>query len=114
MSFNEAYDTMIKSLELLAKARPDVRDAFTKLVQSCKGEGVLEPKIRSLIALSIAIVVGCEYCIAFHLKALKESGVTLEEIMDAVAIAVLMGGGPAVAHTGVLAKFLDELGYLKK
>jgi AhpD family alkylhydroperoxidase len=43
---------------------------------------------RELIALGISVAAGCKPCTSHHLRAAREAGVTDEEMMEAVAVAV--------------------------
>ena len=60
----------------------------------------------SLIALSIAVVVRCGGCIAFHVHDAIKAGATRDEIIEALDVAVLMGGGPALMY---VAEAMDAL-----
>ena len=69
----------------------------------------LTMKEKSLIALAIAVVKQCEYCIAVHLKEALEAGVSDEEIFEACGIAILMGGGPALGYSTFVQEALEAL-----
>ena len=56
----------------------------------------LDTKTKELI--SVAVVVRCEPCILWHIKSASDHGATEEEIVDALKVAVVMGGGPALMH----------------
>lgn len=57
----------------------------------------------------MAVAKQCEYCLAIHVKAAWEAGASEAEILEACSVAILMGGGPAVAYTTLVAEALDEL-----
>ena len=61
-------------------------------------KGALSTKTKELIALSIAISVRCDGCIAFHVHDAIAAGADRQEIAEAIGVAVLMGGGPAVVY----------------
>lgn len=69
----------------------------------------LPAKDKTLIALAIAVVKQCKYCIAVHLKEALEAGATDGEIFEACGIAILMGGGPALGYTTFVQEALEEL-----
>jgi AhpD family alkylhydroperoxidase len=50
------------------------------------------------MALSIAIAVRCEGCIAFHVHDAIAAGATRQEIVETIGVAVMMGGGPAAMY----------------
>jgi len=50
------------------------------------------------LVLAIGIVVRCDGCIAFHVHDAIKAGATYDEIVDAIGVAILMGGAPAVVY----------------
>ncbi|HEX6296933.1 MAG TPA: carboxymuconolactone decarboxylase family protein [Burkholderiales bacterium] len=59
------------------------------------------------MALAIGIAVHCEGCVAFHTRAAFR-GATRQEVVETVALAVYMGGGPAVVYGGDALRAFDE------
>lgn len=98
----ESYPALLKKVQQdmgeLGKVNPDIMAGFSKLHQAAGSDGALDPKTKELIALAIGIVVRCDGCIAFHVHDAMEAGATDEEIADAIGVAILMGGGPAVVY----------------
>lgn len=95
----------------LAKLIPQVTDDFVKaLMPDVLRDGALSTKHKELIALGIAVCATCDYCIAIHVKKCFEAGATREEIGEACAVAILMGGGPALTYATFVAKAIEELG----
>lgn len=80
----------------LAAIIPDTVNAFFKLADASLKKGALDMKTKELIALGIAIAAPCEGCISWHAKAAHKLGATRAEIGDVIAVAIEMGGGPAV------------------
>lgn len=93
----------------LAKAIPDAMKGFGGLSRAVKEGGVLGYKEKEFVALGIAIGVRCEPCIAFHVEALIKAGATREELGDVLAMAIQMGGGPAVMYAGKALDCWDQL-----
>ena len=71
---------------------------FLKYVHTAEEPKALDAKTKELISLAIAVVVRCEPCILWHCEAAINAGATKEEIFDALKVAVVMGGGPALMH----------------
>jgi AhpD family alkylhydroperoxidase len=69
--------------------------AFRDLVKAAGGDGALSHKQKELIALAIGIAVRCDGCIVFHCRACLKLGVTREELLETIGVAVEMGGGPS-------------------
>jgi AhpD family alkylhydroperoxidase len=76
-------------------------------MEATKG-GTLEPKIKELMALAISIVQGCEGCIAFHTRAAHKKGATRDEVLETIAVAVEMGGGPAAVYGAEALEAYDQ------
>jgi len=93
--FNELSDFMEK-FEIDC---PDVAMSFYNLHDTIMfQEGKLSIKEKEFIALGIAVANRCEYCIYWHTAAAMKNGATEEEILEAVSVAVYMGGGPAYSY----------------
>ncbi len=101
-------DTRARSREL-AKTIPDAMKGMGALSSGVKQGGVLGAKEKEFVALGIAIGVRCEPCIAFHVDALMKAGATREELGDVLAMAIQMGGGPAVMYAGKALECWDQL-----
>ena len=97
-SYPKFYQKVQQEMGALGKANPDVMAGFMKLHEAGSSDGALDAKTKELIALAIGIVVRCDGCIAFHVHDALKAGATEEEIVDAIGVAILMGGGPAVVY----------------
>lgn len=109
MSYKEKMSAMRNELRVMNKLIPDAMGGFGQLSSAVKEKGVLEFKHKEMVALGMAIVLRCEPCITFHVEALMKSGATREELGDVLAMAVQMGGGPAVMYAGHALGCWDEL-----
>jgi AhpD family alkylhydroperoxidase len=85
-------------LRSLRGGAPDVMKAFAGIAQAASVSKALDVKAKELIALGIAVAVGCDDCIAFHVKAAVEQGATKEEISETLGMAIYMGAGPSVMY----------------
>jgi AhpD family alkylhydroperoxidase len=85
---------------------PEVHDAFQTFSQRVFASRALETKTKQLIAVAVAQVTQCLYCIRGHTKAAMREGATHEELMEAIWVAAEMRAGAAYAHS-LLA--LDEM-----
>ena len=93
----------------LAKLSPDAMKAFYALARSASADGAIGKKTKELIALSIGVTQRCDGCIGFHAKALHELGASREEVAEAMAMCVYMGGGPALMYAADALRAYDEL-----
>lgn len=75
--------------------------AFDEFSKQVFAAGALDRKCKQLIAVAVAHVTQCPYCIAGHTKLAHRDGATSEEIMEAIWVAVEMRAGAAFAHSTV-------------
>jgi AhpD family alkylhydroperoxidase len=94
--------------EKMKKAMPRVTADFERLRDSALEEGVLPVKVKELIALGMAIARQCKYCIVAHVANALRAGASQEEIWDVCRMAILMGGGPAMAYSRFTMKAVEE------
>jgi AhpD family alkylhydroperoxidase len=85
---------------------PEIQEAFHAFSRNVFAKGALATKTKQLIAVAVAHVTQCPYCIRGHTKAALREGVTREELMEAIWVAAEMRAGAAYAHS-ILA--LDEM-----
>ena len=88
------------------EAAPDVDQAWRAFSKAVFADGAVPSKTKQLIAIAVAHVTQCPYCIRGHVRAAKREGATTEEIMEAIWVATEMRAGAAFAHSTVA---LDEL-----
>ena len=99
------------SRELSEKRRalaPDTEKAFQAFSRQVFPEGALPAKIKQLIAVAVAHVTQCPYCIQGHTKAALRHGATRQELMEAIWVAAEMRAGGAYAHTAISLTAMDE------
>jgi AhpD family alkylhydroperoxidase len=61
-----------------------------------------------MMALAISIVVGCEGCIAYHVHDAVEAGATRAELLEAVGVGLMMGGGPGSIYATHALEAVDQ------
>lgn len=87
----------------LAHARhalqPETAAAFQAFSRQVFAEGALPTKMKQLIAVAVAHVTQCPYCIRGHTKAALRHGASPEELMEAIWVAAEMRAGGAYAHS---------------
>ncbi|TCQ80364.1 AhpD family alkylhydroperoxidase [Ochrobactrum sp. BH3] len=87
-------------LGAFAKATPELMSGFARVSKSATAAGAFSSAQRELIAVSIAVAKGCEDCILYHVGSAIRHGATEKELIEALEVAVEMGGGPAVMYAG--------------
>jgi AhpD family alkylhydroperoxidase len=85
--------------------------AYTAFRQAVYKDGALSQKVKRLIALACGLQAGCTRCVQGQTRDAIAAGATKEEIFEAVAVAVVMGGTAVSAETWRVVKVLEELGH---
>lgn len=87
---------------------PKSEAAFQAFSQAVFADGALSNKTKQLIAVAVAHVTQCPYCIQGHTKAALRSGATAQELMEAVWVAAEMRAGGAFAHSTVMLEVVER------
>lgn len=97
--------------ELIAKRRnlvPESYKAWQAWSRQVFAEGALSAVTKQLIAVAVAHVTQCPYCIKGHTKQALKAGASEEQIMEAIWVAAEMRSGGAVAHSVVALNEMDS------
>jgi AhpD family alkylhydroperoxidase len=87
---------------------PDVEAAFRAFSKTVFQEGSLPRKTKELIAVAVAHVTQCPYCIRGHTKSARRIGATPQEIMEAIWVAAELRSGAAYAHATLALQAIEE------
>ena len=93
-TYPQRHARLQRQFARLGKALPDEMAGFTALHRAAVADSALSAPMRELIALGIAISSHCEGCIAYHVHDALAAGATSDEVLDAIGVAIMMGGGP--------------------
>lgn len=85
---------------------PEISEAFRNFSKTVFKEGALPEKTKQLIAVAVAHVTQCPYCIRSHTSLALKKGASQQEIMEAIWVAAEMRAGGAFAHSAIA---LDEM-----
>ena len=80
---------------------PGAEDAFRAFSKAVFAEGALDKRTKQLIAVAVAHVTQCPWCIEGHVKAARSEGASPEQIMEAIWVAAEMRAGGAYAHSAL-------------
>lgn len=97
-SYKRLTQGISSNLAQLRQTQPDVMKGFGDLGKAAMTGGAIDAKTKELMALVIGVATHCEGCIGFHSKALAQMGASLEEVHEALSVAIYMGGGPSVMY----------------
>ena len=73
-------------------------------------EGAVSRRAKELMGLVGSTVLRCDDCIAYHIEAAMASGATREEVIEALAVAMVIGGSITIPHLRHAFAVLDEAG----
>lgn len=93
--FPEATREMSSRRAALA---PDTTEAFRDFSSAVFEDRALPRKTKELIAVAVAHVTQCPYCIRGHTKRARSQGAKKEEVMEAIWVAGAMRADGAYAH----------------
>lgn len=80
---------------------PATAAAFKAFSDSVFADGALSAKTKDLIAIAVAHVTQCPYCIRGHTASALRRGATQQEVMEAIWVAAEMRAGGAYAHSNL-------------
>ncbi len=106
----ELRDEIMRCRDKFQEEMPDVLAAHTAFRDEVYKDGALSHKVKRLIALGIALRCGCPGCLIYQTKEAVEAGATRTEVMEAVSVAIVMGGTPAIGWSWRVVKTLEEMG----
>jgi AhpD family alkylhydroperoxidase len=81
---------------------PNQQAAFEAFSKAVFANGALPAKMKQVIAVAVAHVTQCPYCIHGHTKAALRAGASREELMEAIWVAAEMRAGGAYAHSTLM------------
>jgi len=106
----ELLDEIRKDTAKFKQELPEAMAAHIAFSDEVYKDGALSHKVKRLMALAIALRAGCTGCIIYQTKMAVEAGATRAEVLEAVTVAVVMGGTPAIGWSWRVVKVLEELG----
>jgi AhpD family alkylhydroperoxidase len=93
-----------------AELAPETIEAWRNFSKTVFKAGALDEKTKQLIAVAVAHVTQCPYCIRGHAKGATQKGASKNEIMEAIWIASEMRAGAAYAHANIAMDELNKTG----
>lgn len=90
-----------KQFKRMREFAPDAHRAFLEFDAKAFAAGALPVKTKELIAVGIAHVTQCPWCIDAHTKRAVKAGATDQEIGEVIFVAMAMSAGAAWAHGGL-------------
>jgi AhpD family alkylhydroperoxidase len=73
-------------------------------------EGALPVQTKELLGLVASLVLRCDDCITYHIVRCHKEGVSDAEMVEALAIGLVVGGSITIPHLRRALEAWDELG----
>jgi alkylhydroperoxidase/carboxymuconolactone decarboxylase family protein len=98
----------IKKLRNLRKLKPDTFKAFVDFDAKAFEEGEVSVRNKELIAIAVAHITQCPYCIDAHVQRAKKAGASDTEIAEAIFVAMALRAGGSWAHGCIAMEALEK------
>lgn len=95
--------------ELVLARASLVTKRFYNLDAEVYKDGALSSKIKEMMGLVASLVLRCDDCVKYHLGQCRAAGVTDEEMQEATAVALIVGGSIVIPHLRRAAVYWEEL-----
>jgi AhpD family alkylhydroperoxidase len=82
---------------------------FFALDSRVYGDGALPAATKELLGLVASLVLRCDDCITYHMVRCVEEGLQDEEIVETMAVGLVVGGSIVIPHLRRAVATLDEL-----
>ena len=99
---------MSKVLKRMRELAPDAYRSFLEFDGKAFADGALPLKTKELVALGIANITQCPWCIDAHVKRAVKAGASDQEIGEVIFVAMAMAAGAAWSHGGLALQCLEE------
>jgi AhpD family alkylhydroperoxidase len=87
---------------------PEAYRAFLEFDKLAFKDGAIPGKTKELIALGIAQITQCAWCIQAHTRKAAAAGAGDAEIAETIFVAMAMAAGGAWSHGGLVLQCLQE------
>jgi AhpD family alkylhydroperoxidase len=91
---NQAIKVESELFAELRKLSPKVTGGLLRMRQEAYREGAVAAKYKLLTAMAISIAIRCEPCIRAYVRMACDQGITQEELIEFLEVAMTMQGCP--------------------
>ncbi len=95
--------------ELVLENADKVTKRFFSLDSQVYREGSIPIKYKELMGLVASLVLRCDDCITYHMVQCHRSGVSRDELIEAMSIALVVGGSIVIPHLRRAYEIMEEL-----
>ena len=98
-----------KGNALISKANYIGFNRFLNLDTNAYKNGTIPEKYKEMIGLASSMVLRCNDCIAYHIEQCYNLGASKEELIEAMNIALIIGGSIVIPHLRYGLEIVEEL-----
>lgn len=96
-----------RQFKRMRELAPEAYRAWLEFDKKAFQPGAVDLKTKELIALGIAHVTQCPWCIDAHVKRAEKAGASGEELAEVIFVAMAMAAGAAWSHGGLMLQCQD-------
>jgi AhpD family alkylhydroperoxidase len=97
-----------RQFKRMRELAPEAYRAFLEFDGKAFAAGALNVKTKELIALGVAHVTQCPWCIDAHTAKATKAGASEQELAEVIFVAMAMAAGAAWSHGGLMLQSHDE------
>ncbi|HXJ34778.1 MAG TPA: carboxymuconolactone decarboxylase family protein [Candidatus Eisenbacteria bacterium] len=97
-----------RQFKRMRELAPEVYRSWLDFDRKAFEAGALDVKTKELIALGIAHITQCPWCIDAHVKKSEKAGASEKELAEVIFVAMAMASGAAWSHGGLMLQCQDE------
>jgi AhpD family alkylhydroperoxidase len=106
----ELNDERLKLRGKFVQELPGLSKAENGVFNEVYKDGAVSRKVKRLMALALALGVGCTNCILAQTMEALDAGATKDEILETISVAVVLRGTTGIGESLRVIKLLEELG----
>ena len=99
-----------KYKDMVGQVSPVIATTHDMFMEEVYKDATLSGKMKRLIGIAIGVNSGSFSCMVNQTRRAIEMEATKEEVMEAVSVAIAMGGTSTIAYGANVVKVLQELG----
>ncbi len=97
-----------RQFKRMRELAPEAYRSWLDFDHKAFADGALPVKTKELIALGIAHITQCPWCIDAHAAKARRAGATDAEMGEVIFVAMAMAAGAAWSHGGLMLQCLDQ------
>ena len=98
----------LKKFGNITRVNKELGEKYFDYYNSVMAEGTLSEREKALIALAVAHVLKCPYCIEAYTQTSLEKGADEEQMNEAVHVSAAIAAGVTLVHSTQMMNKIDE------